>query len=89
MLIQQRTRVEVELLGELVPVVDLDERVARPVVLEALEVELEHGREVVEEHALARGLLPVPLRLVRIVTLERLDLGAWRWRWRWRWVGGG
>ena len=55
-------------------VVDLHERVARPVVLEALEVELEHGREVVEEDALARGLLPVPLGLVRVLALERLDL---------------
>jgi len=60
--------------GELEALVDLRHRVRGEVVLEAAEMELEHGRQRLEEHALLRVLLPKAVRVVLVLAVEDLLL---------------
>jgi len=66
--------VKVERGGELEALVDLDHLVGAKVVLEAAQVQLQHGRQRLERHALLGVLLAVALRVVLVVAVERLLL---------------
>lgn len=55
-----------------VPVVELDGAVGDGVVLEAHEVQVQHGREGGEDHALLRLLQPVLARVVLVLAVQRL-----------------
>ena len=68
-----QVRLEVDLERELVAVVDLDVLVAVHVVLEALELEVEDGRKLLEDDALLGVLEPEALGVVPVLALERLD----------------
>lgn len=65
--------VQVQLLRELVQVVDLHHRVPREVVLEPLELQLQHRRKIVEEHAFFRVLKAMAFGIVLVLAVERLD----------------
>lgn len=67
-------RLEVDLERELVPVVDLDILVALHVVLEALELEVQDGRELLKDDALLGVLQPVAFGVVPVLPVQRLDL---------------
>ena len=54
----------------------LDHRVPRHVVLEPLQLQLQHGREVVEQDPLPRVLQAVVVVLVLVGAVERFDRGV-------------
>mmetsp|Transcript_35695 Transcript_35695/g.79388 ORF Transcript_35695/g.79388 Transcript_35695/m.79388 type:complete len:458 (-) Transcript_35695:917-2290(-) len=66
--------VQVNLLVELIPVIDLDVGVPLEVVLKALELQLQHWRHILEQDALACILQAVPLRLVLVGSIHDLHL---------------
>ena len=57
-------------------VVDLDHSVALNVILEALELEVEDGREGEESDALLGVLQAIALSLVFVLAIEGLDLNV-------------
>mmetsp|Transcript_24231 Transcript_24231/g.71937 ORF Transcript_24231/g.71937 Transcript_24231/m.71937 type:complete len:200 (-) Transcript_24231:859-1458(-) len=64
--------VEVEQLGELVAVVDLDHCVPLEVVLKSLKVQLQHRRQLLEEYPLSSVLHAVALGVVLLSPLHDL-----------------
>lgn len=67
-------RLEVDLERELMPVVDLDVLVAVHVVLEALELEVQDGRELFEDDTLLGVLQSIAFGVVPVLAVKRLDL---------------
>lgn len=68
--------VQVQLVIELVPVIDLDHGVLHKVVLKSLQLQLQNRREALKHHPLARILHAVPLRVVLVLPLQRLHLAV-------------
>mmetsp|Transcript_1048 Transcript_1048/g.2442 ORF Transcript_1048/g.2442 Transcript_1048/m.2442 type:complete len:420 (-) Transcript_1048:691-1950(-) len=64
--------VQIQLIWKLVAVVDLDHHITGKVVLEALQLELQHGREILEQHPLARILHAMTVCLVLVLTVQHL-----------------
>ena len=62
--------VQVELFRELVPVVNLHHGVAMKVILEALELNLKHWREIVKQNTFASILQTMAFRAVLVVAIK-------------------
>ena len=63
---------QINILIKLVAIVDFNIRVRLWVVLESHQMQVEHGRKLLKEHAFLRLLQPVFARVIFILAIQRL-----------------
>src|SRR6056300_961463 len=70
------TYIEIELFGELISIMDLHHGVSLVIVLKTLQLNLQHGRKVVEQRAFASVLQSVSLGAILVLAIKFFNLSV-------------